>query len=66
MSTPAPASPLSSGPNLAAHDELAALDCLADAYDLDCEVSIAAAKRLVAKARKAVDAGKSLATPGVR
>ncbi len=49
-------------PNLTAHDELdAALECLANAYDLDDEVSIAAAKRLVAAARKAVLAGSSLA-----
>ncbi len=54
-------------PNLTAHDELdAALECLANAYDYDDEVSIAAAKRLVAAARKALRDGTSLATPGVR
>ncbi len=63
----APATDQHSAPNLAAYDELdAALECLANAYDLDCEVSIAAAKRLVAKARKALREGTSLATYGVR
>ncbi len=60
MSAPAEAG--ASPQHSKADDELdAALECLSNAYDLDDPVAIAAAKRLVSAARKALREGSSIA-----